>query len=228
VRSARLRAAAVVAACAVALAGCGSGHPGAAALVGGVTISDDSLEHNTHGFCELIETVNQAQQGTSPPVPLRAALLNALNTLVLGEALDQAAARNNVEVTEAEVRQWVGALPFDFSRIPDQRMDEVQSVLERVGRNTLLVEELGRVAYQRQNPGGPGPSAQQVQQLGQQLVNGYMRRVGVETNPRYGKVDDTQQLPGTGSLSIAVSQEGIDAQGVPEPDSSLSPSQTCA
>jgi hypothetical protein len=226
--SPRLRGAAVALLCVVALAGCGAGHPGAAAQVGDVSISEDSLEQSTGGFCEVIDTINLAQQGTTPPVPLRSALLSALNVLVMGEAIDQVAANNHVQVSPAEVRQWVDGLPLDFSKVPQSRKAETQVMIERVGRNTLLTEKLGRLAYQRQNPGATSAPSDQVQQIGQQLVNDYMKRVGVQTNPRYGRVFDPEQIPGTGSLSIPVTQEGLDGEGVPDPSSNLPPSQRCA
>jgi len=226
--SPRLRGAAVAVLCAVALSSCGPAHPGAAAQVGDVSISDETLQQNTDGFCELIDTINRAQQGTSPPVPTRTALLSALNTLVMGEALDQIAARNHVTVTQAEVQQWVSGLPFDFSDVPPARRADTQEVIKRVGRNTLLLDRLGRQAYQRQNPGGATVSSNQVQRLGQQLVSRYMQRVGVDTDPRYGQVTDTGSVPGTGSLSVAVSEEGIDAENVPDPNSDLPPGQACA
>jgi hypothetical protein len=222
-----LRAAVLAVACAVALAGCGPAHPGEAAQVGDVSIADETLQQNTTGFCEVIDVFNITQQGTSPPVPTRSALLSALNALVMGEALDQLARRNSVEVSDAEVRQWVGGLPLDFSRVPEGRADEVDAVLERVGRNTLLVDKLGQVAYQRQNPGSAAPP-DQVQRLGELWANDYMQRIGVETNPRYGQAMDPGQVPGTGSLSIPVSEEGIDGEGIPEPSNTLPQSRTCA
>jgi hypothetical protein len=225
--SRRLRGTAAAAACVLALSSCGSVHPGQAAQVGDVSISDETLQQNALGFCDLIDVINQAQQGTNPPVPTRTALLSALNTLVMGEALDQLAAQNDVDVTDAEIEQWLGGLPLDFSQVPQSRIDDLQLVTERVARNTLLVDKLGRVAYARQNPGSAGAPADQVQQLGQRMADQYMRRVGVDTDPRYGQVLDTQRLPGTGSLSVAVSEEGVAGETVPEATNTLPQNQEC-
>lgn len=225
--SRRLRGAAVAAVCAVALSSCGPAHPGSAAQVGDTSISDEQLQQSTDGFCDLIDSINAAQQGSNPPVPVRAALLSALNTLVMGAALEQLAEEENVEVTNAEVRQWIGALPLDFSRVPDARAADLQATIEQVARNALLVEKLGRAAYEQQNPGSSGAPPAEVQQLGQQLANDYLEQVDVETNPRYGQVLDTQKLPGTGSLSVAVSEEGVNGQTVPEANNSLSETQEC-
>ena len=226
--SRRLRGAAVAVVCAVALAGCGSVYPGAAARVGDESISDEALERSTTGFCHLIDVINQAQQGTNPPVPLRTAVLSALNTLVTGEAIDQLARRHGVSVSPAEVRRWIGGLPLRFDQVPPDGRQELEAVTERVARNTLLVERLGQVAYRQQNPGGGQAPPDQVQQLGQQLVNRYLRTVGVETDPRYGQVLDTRRLPGTGSLSVPVSQEGVASQTVPEASNTLAKNQECA
>lgn len=213
--------------CALALSSCGPAHPGAAAQVGDVSISDSTLQQNTDGFCELINTINQAQQGQTPPVPLRSALLSALNTLVMGEAIDQVAKQNHVSVTDAEVQQWIDGLPLTLSDVPKDKLLVTRSVLQRVGRNTLLLDKIGRQAFEKQNPGSSSVSSNQAQQLAQQQVNQYMQRVGVETDPRYGQVLDTTQVPGTGSLSTAVSHTGLDAENVPDPNSSVPPSQTC-
>lgn len=227
-KSRRLRRAAVAVVCAVALSGCASAHPGSAAEVGDTSISDDTLQQSTAGFCDLIASVNAAQQGSTTDVPLRSAVLTALNTLVMGEALDQLAARNNVSVSNAEVRGWIDQLPLDFSTVPAPRIEDLQAVTSRVARNTLLVEKLGRVVYERQNPGGGNPPPNQIQQLGQQLASGYLNQVDVETNPRYGQVLDTQRLPGTGSLSLPVSEEGMAGRTVPQASGSLSESQKCS
>jgi hypothetical protein len=227
VSSRRLRGAAVAVACALALSGCGPVHPGDAAQVGGTAISDDTLERSTHGFCDLIDAINAAQQGTTPPVPVRSALLSALNTLVMGEALDQLGRRRGVEVTSAEVRRWVDSIPIDLSQVPPGRVADLRMVIDRVARNSLLIEKLGRRVYLRQHPGATAAPPQEIQQLGQELASDYLQRVDVATDPRYGQVLDTQRLPGTGSLSVAVSQQGVAAQTVPEPSDQLRETQEC-
>lgn len=226
-KSRRLRGAAVALVCALALSGCGSVHPGSAAQVGDVSISDDTLQTNTTGFCDLIHAVNAAQQASSSTVPLRSALLSALNTLVMGQALDQLARQKGVTLTPVEVHQWITALPIDLSQIPKSRSADVDAAIGRVARNTLLIEKLGRQAYAQQNPGSTGASSNQAQQIGQQMAADYLARVGVQTDPRYGQVLNTQKLPGTGSLSVASSQEGIDGQTVPKAGTQLPASQQC-
>lgn len=223
--SRRLRGAAVAVVCAVALSSCGNAHPGQAAQVGDVSISQDRLQQSTSGFCDLIDAINQAQ-GADVTVPVRSALLTALNTIVMGEALDQLAARRGVEVSSAEVAAWIDQLPIDLGQAPPSRADELRAVTERVARNSLLVEKLGQQAFEQQNTGAQ-PATEQIQQLGQQAVSRYMREVGVDVNPRYGQVLDTQKLPGTGSLSVPVSQEGRSAQTVPEANSTLTETQEC-
>jgi hypothetical protein len=147
----------------------------------------------------------------------------------MGEALDQVAKRHHVTVTDGEVERWVSGLPIDLREVPRNRLAETRLTLQRVGRNTLLLDKLGRQAYQQQNPGSTSAPSNQIQQLGQALVNQYMQRVGVETDPRYGEVVDTsQQVPGTGSLSVAVTREGIEAENVPDPNAPLPPGQACA
>jgi SurA N-terminal domain len=227
VKSPRLRGAAAAVACALALSSCGPVHPGEAAQVGGTLISDDTLERSTNGFCDLIAAVNAAQQGTTPPVPVRQALLSALNTLVMGEALDQLARRRGVEVTSAEIRRWVDAIPIDLSQVPPGRAADLRMVIDRVARNSLLIGKLGRQVYAQQNPGTSAAPPEHVQQLGQELASDYLQRVDVATNPRYGRVLDMQRLPGTGSLSVAVSPQGVAAQSVPEPTSELNETQEC-
>jgi hypothetical protein len=202
-------------------------HPGSAAQVGDTSISEEQLQQNTDGFCDLIDSINATQQGSNVPVPVRSALLSALNTLVLGAALDQLAVQNDIAVTNAEVQRWIAALPVDLSQVPPSRTENLQVTTQRVARNALLVEKLGRVAFERENPGGGGAPAEQVQQLGQQMADDYLDRVGAEVNPRYGQVLDTRRLPGTGSLSIAVSEEGVAGENVPEASNTLPETQEC-
>lgn len=226
--SRRLRGAAAAVVCALALSSCGTVHPGAAAQVGDASISDDQLQRGTHGFCELIDLINAAQQGANPPVPVRSALLSALNTLVTGEALDQLAAQQRVDVTDAAIRQWISGLPIDISQAPAERTDEVQTITERVARNSLLVDELGAAVFAEQSPGGQEPPPNQARELGQQLLNDYLQRIDVETDPRYGQVLDTQQLPGSGSLSIAVSDQGVAGENIPEASNTLPDIAECS
>ncbi|MGH3367370.1 MAG: hypothetical protein ACRDOY_09220 [Nocardioidaceae bacterium] len=229
--SRRLRGIAVAAACAVALSSCGSVHPGDAARVGDTTISDEQLSQSTRGFCDLIDVINQAQARGSVPVPVRSALLTALNTLVMGAALDHLAVQHGVGVTDAEVRSWIGRLPVQLNQVPDGRAGDLAMVTDRVARNALLVEKLGRMVYQRENPGQGSPgaaAADQIQRLGQQFASDYLSQVDVETNPRYGQVLDTQKLPGTGSLSVPVSAEGRAGRTVPDPASGLSQTEQCS
>ena len=225
--SRRLRGTALAAVCVVALAGCGSAHPGQAAQVGETSISDETLQRSTHGFCDLIDVINAAQQGTGAPVPVRTAVLSAMNTLVMGVAFDRLAERYDVELTNAEVREWKNQLPVDLSQVPESRADELALTLDRVARNALLAEKIGVAAQQRQNPGEPSPSPDQASALGERLASQYLKRVGAETNPRYGQVLDVQRLPGTGSFSLPVSAEGVQSRTVPEPTDRLTETQTC-
>ena len=225
--SRRLRGAVLVVVCAVVLAGCGNAHPGQAAQVGETSISDDTLQQNTHGFCDLIDAINAAQQGRGSPVPVRTAVLSAMNTLVMGVALDRLAARYGVAVSDAELRRWKEQLPLDFSLVPPSRTEDLQLTLDRVARNAVLVEKVGAQAYRQQNPGSPDAPPDQASALGERLASQYLRRVGAQTDPRYGQVVDVQRLPGTGSLSLPVSAEGVQSRTVPEPTDRLTQTQTC-
>ncbi|MDP9442943.1 MAG: hypothetical protein M3P83_00760 [Actinomycetota bacterium] len=211
-----------VVASALMLSGCASLHPGEAAVVGDTTITEERLEEFTDGFCTVIAAINQAQGTPTSGVPVRTAVLSALNVLVVGAGADQLAAREGIELGEDEVREWVAGLPPVFEEIPAEDAETVDRVTERVARNSLLVQRLGA-------QGGPADDPQAAAERGTRRVLSYLEQVGAETDPRYGQVLDTRTSPGTGSLSVPVSSEALQADDVPQQGTrSLTGAQSCS
>ena len=113
-------------------------------------------------------------------------------------------------------------------RLAQRRVDPCRDVALLVAQvtNEGRVLQLG-LRRARTHPGSLGASSEQIQRIGQEVASRYLQRVGDQTNPRYGRVLDVQRLPGTGSISVAVSEKGVAAQTVPEPSNRLSPTQVC-
>lgn len=209
---------------ALVLAGCASLHPGEAAVVGDTTITDSELEEFTDGFCTVIAAVNEAQGTPVADIPVRTAILSGLNLLVIGAGADQLAAREGVEITRQEIRGWISALPPVFDNVPPQQEAIVEEVTERIARNSVLADKIGAMGAGVDPPGDPTAIAQR----GTQRILDYLQEVGAETDPRYGQVLDTSIQPGTGSLSVPVSAEALQAGDVPgQGTRSLTRAQSC-
>lgn len=217
-----------VAACAAVLAGCGSLHPGEAATVGDTVITEDQLADSTEGFCELLKAAQAAQGGGNASLPLRIASLNAANQLILGAAIDDLAAKRDLTLSDSEVDEWMRQLPFDLDGVPEDKAEAVDEITRRLARNTLLTAELGRIAFERDNPGQQPEDPQALQERGSRVAQRHLAQLDPETNPRYGNVLNPQQAnPGTGSLSQPVSDEAKEDMSVPGPTSELPEDQMC-
>lgn len=178
----RRTTAAIVAAgvaAALALAGCSSATPGAAAIVGSERISE----------AQLADEVGQVLRAQGQPADTAADQLTAtmLDRLVTASLVEQYAASVGVTVTQGEVdgvlRQYAAqaggqAAVDEFFVSQGVAPSQVVPVL----RLNILAEKLGSALL----PGGD-PQAQ-----GQALVTAlaaYGEQVGTKVSPRYGTWD---------------------------------------
>ncbi|HET7326999.1 MAG TPA: hypothetical protein VFJ14_06885 [Nocardioidaceae bacterium] len=193
------------------LAGCSGLRPGAAAVVGSETISDEELSEATDNFCTVLTVAQQAQaqqaQGetaSSPSIPVRSAATQALGLLVINSAAEQLAAEEGIEVTPAETKAWISSLPPIFEGVPADERDDVDAVTELIARTNILIGKFGQ--------SGSG----NLTAAGQQRVRDYLDEVGYEIEQRYGQVLDPQAALGTGSLSVPVSDDAVRSLQIPE------------
>jgi hypothetical protein len=189
----------------LALAGCSGLRPGEAIVVGDQTISDDTVEATSHDLCTFLGAY-QVSQGAPPDqgVPARAVALTALQFLLREEAATQLAAQEGVEISSAQMKEYVAQLPVPPDSVPEDQRDEVQEAKQLIARTQLLTNALGEE--------GSG----NLTESGQKRIDAYLEQVGYEVEGRHGQVLDAQSKPGTGSLSIAVSEEGVRGMDLPQ------------
>jgi hypothetical protein len=188
----------------LALAGCSGLRPGEAIVVGDQTISDDQVEATSHNLCAFLGAYQVSQGAPDEGVPARAVALTALQFLLREEAAQQLAANEGVEISSAQMKEYVAQLPVPPDSVPDDQRDEIQDAKELIARTQLLTNALGEE--------GSG----NLTESGQQRIDAYLDEVGYEIERRHGQVLDAESKPGTGSLSIAVSEEGVRGMDLPQ------------
>lgn len=185
------------------LAGCSGLRPGEAAVVGDQTITTGEFDDVTDDVCTFL-TALQVSNGVRPAVPARAAALTAMNFLLMGTGAEQLAEEEDVEVTDDEINDWIADFPVLTDAVPSDQQGAVEDVKRLIARNQLLYAKLA------EEEGG------NLTEAGQQRVLDYLDEVGYEAMPRYGQALDAEAKPGTGSLSVAVSDEGVRGLALPE------------
>ena len=197
----------VAAATTLVLAGCGSVHPGAAAVVGETTISMSRADDVATVYCRL--AVLSAGPGT--PISNADVRRQAVTDLVVGvvarEMADDAKVTPNpsaYEITRAQ-RQDIAA------SVPDDELDLVVDTINHAQRTYAIAELLGG-----QKVDDPDAEAEQLRDEGLQLIQAEIGRRDVRFDPRFGISRDGTQKAATGSLSVPVeAPQASDQKGLP-------------
>ena len=198
----------VAAAVALLLAGCGSVHPGAAAVVGDTTISMGRADDVATVYCQL--TLLSAPEGT--PVSNADVRRQAVTDLVVGVVAREMADDANVtpnpsayEITPAQRKEIA-------QTFPDDELDSVVDAINASQRTFAIAELLGAEEID-----DPDAEAEQLREQGLQLIQAEVGRRDVRFDPRFGIARDGTQKAATGSLSVPVkapdpsAQEGLPA-----------------
>jgi len=196
----------IAAATALVLAGCGSVHPGAAAVVGDTTISMERADDVATVYCQL--TLLSA--GDSTPIDNADVRRQAVTDLVVSVVAREMAEEANVTVN-----------PSSYEITPTQRKeiaqtfsdDEVDRVVEAINdsqRTYAIAELLGAREID-----DPDAEAEQLRDQGVQQIQAEMARRDIQFNPRFGISGDGTQKAATGSLSVPVKAQESDQEGLP-------------
>jgi SurA N-terminal domain len=178
---------ALVATLGLALTGCGAvSNPGAAAQVGDDTISVSFLQEQLDQLLES-SRAGQADQ-PAPSVPQLAenqrALLQQLIyddvIVATGERLDVSVSQSDIDRVKAEIRS--------------QRVFIPAGMLEEFAHWVALRRELSAHLLGRA-PQGQAEQAEADRLLGDEMTE-TAKQVGVKVNPRYGRWDGSQLVPG--------------------------------
>lgn len=203
----KLRRTLVVAGATVLLAGCGSGQPGAAAVVGDTTISMSRADATATVYCQL--TLLSAPEGT--PVDNGDVRRQAVTDLVFGVVAREMAEEENLEPNPSTYEITPAQRTEIAAAFPDDEVDDVVDALEDSNQTLALAELLG--AEELDDPDA-GP--EQVRDAGIQRIQAELGRRDVRFDPRFGLGDDGQQAALTGSLSVPMeAPEASDEEELP-------------
>jgi hypothetical protein len=196
----------VVTATALLVAGCGSVHPGAAAVVGDTSISMARADDVATVYCQL--TLLSAGQGT--PVGNADVRRQAVTDLVVGVVAREMADDANLtpnpssyEITPAQ-RQDIA------KEFPAGQLDLVVDTLNDAQRTYAIADLLGARKID-----DPDAEAEQLRDQGLQLIQAEVARRDVRFDPRFGIGRDGTAKAPTGSLSVEVKAPDPDQKGLP-------------
>jgi hypothetical protein len=227
-RARKVRVAALGAAAVMALAGCGL-TPGAAAVVGDETITTAELDDAAQALCAANIAGAEARGQSSPVLASRGARQGALQVLIESELTHQFAASRGVEPDQQQVSQAVEANQSALAMIPKSEREQFVELLRGFAEGQVMLLEIGRNALAEQ--GNEDPTEQEATAEGLRLRQQWAEQHSdVEVAPKYGAYEDGALRPGSGSLSIPVSERAR-AGAVADPPSGwvseLPASQTC-
>jgi hypothetical protein len=196
----------------VLLAGCGSVHPGAAAVVGDTTISMERADDVATVYCQL--TLLSAGDGT--PIDNADVRRQAVTDLVAGIVAGDMAAEANITVNPSSYEITPTQRKEIAQTFPDDEIDGVVEAINGSQRTYAIAELLGAKEVD-----DPDAEAQQLVDQGLQLIQAEVARRDVRFDPRFGISGDGTQKAATGSLSVPVK--------APEPDQERLPAtQQCS
>lgn len=208
VRTARRVVVAAVAA--LALAGCaGLGQAGAAADVGAVQISTETLASDVASV--------QEQRGVAAGTADTALTLSVLQRLIITELVDQAASAQGVTVTQGQIDAAKAQLEAQVGG-PDALVaayldaDVPVSGITRQLALSIQVQQLGATLAPDADPTGQ-------QQAVLQYVTGFGIQEGIEVSPRFGTWDAGALTIGPLPTDLSTTVEVVDplAELIPAP-----------
>jgi hypothetical protein len=214
----------LVASVAFLLAGCGM-HPGAAAVVGGTTITDRDVDDAAAALCSANLTGAESRGEARPELASRGARQAALQLLVDNELSRQLGEKEGVDPSQAEVSAALAQNRPTIDLLPEERKGAFTDILRGYAEGQLVLLELGRRSL-----GEQAPDEEAITE-GARLRDRFARSVDVEVDPRFGDYDQGTLTAGGGSLSIPVSENAF-AGANPEPGAewvaALPGTQKCA
>jgi hypothetical protein len=200
---------AIAAAAAFALSGCGV-HPGAAAVVGSTTITEDQVDAVAQGLCSA--NVGGAAASGQPAQDLasRGARQGALQVLLESELSRQLGEERGVEPDQEQVSAALARNEQGLALLPEDQRPAFRQALEHYAEGQLMLVEAGRQALREQ--GQAAPTDDQALAEGMKLRTAYAKTIDVEVDPRYGSYAKGTLHSDSGSLSIPVSARAFDGQ----------------
>jgi hypothetical protein len=230
---------AVLAAAGLLLSGCGSSlgiHPGAAASVGGQTVSMHTIDDTTKSFCiAYVKQAQQSQQGAgSGPLPMstfRSYVASSLAQRLLGRELADQYSVQPAADYQRQVDQYQQALASSPA-------EERDAVVQVAAAQAYLQNVQISIGQQLTGDTGTDDAAVKAQlQRGEVATQDWLNDHDVSIDPVFGVAVDggkftTGHRDQTSYAVSALARGGVEAdtsgQGPPESyTSALPPSQIC-
>jgi hypothetical protein len=196
----------VVTATALLVAGCGSVHPGAAAVVGDTSISMARADDVATVYCQL--TLLSAGQGT--PVGNADVRRQAVTDLVVGVVAREMADDANLTPNPSSYEITPAQRKDIAKEFPANQLDLVVDTLNDAQRTYAIADLLGARKID-----DPDAEAEQLRDQGLQLIQAEVARRDVRFDPRFGIGRDGTAKAPTGSLSVEVKAPDPDQKGLP-------------
>lgn len=182
---------------AVALAGCGSVHPGAAAVVDETVISRDDADEAAAAYCSI--SLLQAEQQGLTEIPNGQVRRQALLDLVRGVVARDLAAEQGLDLSP-NTYELSRSERAELSELFGDEAPQIASVLEQSRRTYQIAARLGQDelggASGEEDPGA-------AQQAGLEVLTAAISERDVEIDPRYGIDAAGEAVADSGSLSVA-------------------------
>lgn len=195
--SRRVKLAALAAGMAL-LAGCGT-HPGAAAVVGSDTISQEEVDDVAQAVCAANLATAKAQNQPLPRLATRGAREVALQMLLDAELSHQFAETKDVTANPQQVSQALASNEAGFALMPAQEREDLRNALRGFVEGQLMLMEIGRQSL------GADTSQDEAIAEGSRLRDQYVKELDVEVDPRYGSYQNGALTRGDEQLSVAQS-----------------------
>lgn len=208
-RSRFTKVAALAAAAAFVLSGCGV-HPGAAAVVGDTVITDKQVDAVAEGLCSANVRGAAANGQPAQDLASRGARQGALQVLLDSELSRQLGEQQGVEPDQEQVSAALARNEQGLRMLPEDQRPAFRDALKKYAEGQLMLIEAGRKSLEQKGQSSPTDDAALAE--GNRLRAAYAKRIDIEVDPRYGTYSDGNLHPDSGSLSLAVSPRAFDGQ----------------
>ena len=219
----------LAASAALVLAGCGSVHPGSAAVVGAETITHSEVDELADAFCSASVSTAQAQGQAAPETATRGAREGALQLLLETALSRQFGEHENVDPDPQQVSQALEQNEQGVALVPPGQREGLRSVLREYAEAQLMLVEAGRKSLAADST-TQVPDEQAFAE-GERLRTDFVNGLDVEVDPRYGTFSEGAIQRGTSSLSVPASDDaraGARAEPAAAWVSALPASQKCS
>jgi len=181
VRRAPLVALAVVGA--LALGGCGSLQPGTASVVGGTKISRSDVNELSDAQCAGIAAAAKSQQSQTQETPRKLVVQQSLSILMDTELSLQYAESEGVSPRPEQVAAAASSTEAFIKTLPEKYHSFMTDFVERwaAGRDVMI-----QIGEQATGQKADANNAQDLLNAGMQKREPWLKKVDIETDPRYG------------------------------------------